>query len=362
MVTTVRSLGLTGIAGYEVAAECFLSGGLPAFDIVGLPDAAVREARERVRAAVKNCGAKFPVSRITVNLAPAGTKKAGTVYDLPIFVGLLAAAGELPPPPKDAAFLGELSLTGALRAVTGVLPMALAARDAGIRTLFVPADNAAEATLAEGLTVYGVPDEVPLREDMFCKGCTNPYGWTKWMIEQILADVARADAALSVVCLRYFNPVGAHESGLIGERPNGVPNNLMPYITQTAAGIRKELSIFGDDYETPDGTGVRDYIHITDLARGHIAAIGYTEEHVGWEAINLGTGHGTSVLKLVQTFERVNGVPVPHRIAPRRAGDLASCYAGTEKARRLLGWQAEKGLEDICRDAWRWQKSCDAER
>ncbi len=165
-------------------------------------------------------------------------------------------------------------------------------------------------------------------------------------------------AALSVVCLRYFNPVGAHESGLIGERPNGVPNNLMPYITQTAAGIRKELSIFGDDYETPDGTGVRDYIHITDLARGHIAAIGYTEEHVGWEAINLGTGHGTSVLKLVQTFERVNGVPVPHRIAPRRAGDLASCYAGTEKARRLLGWQAEKGLEDICRDAWRWQRAC----
>ncbi len=173
---------------------------------------------------------------------------------------------------------------------------------------------------------------------------------------------SQADAALSVVCLRYFNPIGAHESGLIGERPNGVPNNLMPYITQTAAGIRKELSIFGDDYETPDGTGVRDYIHITDLARGHIAAIGYTEEHVGWEAINLGTGHGTSVLKLVQTFERVNGVPctAPDRPAPR--GDLASCYAGTEKARRLLGWQAEKGLEDICRDAWRWQKSCDAER
>ena len=158
MVTTVRSLGLNGIAGYEVTAECFLSGGLPAFDIVGLPDAAVREARERVRAAVKNCGAKFPVSRITVNLAPAGTKKAGTVYDLPIFVGLLAADGDLPAPPKDAAFIGELSLTGALRGVSGVLPMALAAREAGIRTLYVPADNTAEATLAEGLTVYGVPD------------------------------------------------------------------------------------------------------------------------------------------------------------------------------------------------------------
>ncbi len=162
MVVTVRSLGLTGLSGYVVSAECFLSGGLPAFDIVGLPDAAVREARERVRAAVKNCGAKFPVSRITVNLAPAGRKKEGTVYDLPIFVGLLAAAGELDGPPPGAAFLGELSLTGALRGVNGVLPMALAARDAGVRELFVPAENAAEATLAGGLTVYGVPDAAAL--------------------------------------------------------------------------------------------------------------------------------------------------------------------------------------------------------
>ena len=158
MVVSVRSLGLNGISGYEVGAECFLSGGLPAFDVVGLPDAAVREARERVRAAVKNCGVKFPVSRITVNLAPAGRKKAGTVYDLPIFVGLLAAAGELPPPPGDAAFVGELSLTGAVRGVHGVLPMAMKAREIGVRQLFVPAENAAEATLAGGLTVYGVAD------------------------------------------------------------------------------------------------------------------------------------------------------------------------------------------------------------
>ena len=162
MVVTVRSLGLNGIAGYEVSVECFLSGGLPAFDVVGLPDAAVREARERVRAAVKNCGAKFPVSRITVNLAPAGQKKAGTVYDLPIFVGILAANGDLPVPPPDAAFLGELSLAGTLRGVTGVLPMALAAQAAGVRELFVPAENAAEATLADGLTVYGVPDVAAL--------------------------------------------------------------------------------------------------------------------------------------------------------------------------------------------------------
>jgi len=156
MVISVRSLGLNGISGYEVAAECFLSGGLPAFNIVGLPDAAVREARERVRAAVKNCGAKFPVSRITVNLAPAGQKKAGTVYDLPILVGILAANGDLPAPPADAAFIGELSLTGAVREIHGVLPMALAAKEAGIKTLFVPEENAAEATLAGEVTVYGV--------------------------------------------------------------------------------------------------------------------------------------------------------------------------------------------------------------
>ena len=162
MVVTVRSLGLTGLSGYEVSAECFLSGGLPAFDIVGLPDTAVREARERVRAAVKNCGCKFPVSRITVNLAPAGQKKAGTVYDLPIFVGLLAASEEVPPLPEDAAFLGELSLTGAVRGVDGVLPMALAARKAGIRQLFVPEENAAEATLAGGMTVFGVADVAAL--------------------------------------------------------------------------------------------------------------------------------------------------------------------------------------------------------
>ena len=162
MVVSIRSLGLNGIRGYAVSAECFLSGGLPNFDVVGLPDAAVREARERVRAAIKNCGAKFPVSRITVNLAPAGQKKAGTIYDLPIFVGILAANGDIPTPGEDTAFLGELSLTGALRGVTGVLPMAMAAKEAGIRNLFVPAENAAEATLAGGLTVYGVTDVVSL--------------------------------------------------------------------------------------------------------------------------------------------------------------------------------------------------------
>ncbi|MBQ9393627.1 MAG: GDP-mannose 4,6-dehydratase, partial [Oscillospiraceae bacterium] len=194
-------------------------------------------------------------------------------------------------------------------------------------------------------------------EEMPRGGCTNPYGWTKAMIEQILEDACTADPILRVVCLRYFNPVGAHESGLIGEMPNGIPNNLMPYITQTAAGIRKELSVFGNDYPTPDGTGVRDYIHVVDLAKGHAAALRYTAGHAGWEAINLGTGRGTSVLELVHTFEQVNGVQVPHRIAPRREGDLPASYANADKARRLLGWTAEKSVADMCRDSWNWQKN-----
>ena len=207
-------------------------------------------------------------------------------------------------------------------------------------------------------TVYGTVNPVPYREEMPTGNCTNPYGWTKQMIEIILRDTAAATEGMSAVCLRYFNPVGAHESGLIGERPNGIPNNLLPYITQTAAGIRKELSVFGNDYDTPDGTGVRDYIHVVDLARGHVAAVEYAMEHTGWEAINLGTGRGTSVLELVNAFEKVNGVAVPHKIAPRRPGDLATCYAATEKAERLLGWKASLGVEDMVRDAWRWQQNC----
>ena len=181
------------------------------------------------------------------------------------------------------------------------------------------------------------------------------------MIEQILRDAAKADDELSIVLLRYFNPIGAHESGLIGEAPNGIPNNLMPYIMQVAAGILPQLSVFGGDYPTPDGTGVRDYIHVVDLAKGHVAALHYALQHKGIEAVNLGTGRGYSVLDIVRAFERVNGVKVPYRIAPRRPGDLATCYAATEKAKELLGWQAEKDIDDMCRDAWRWQRNCTKE-
>ena len=206
-------------------------------------------------------------------------------------------------------------------------------------------------------TVYSGDNEMPLRETSRTGNCTNPYGWTKYMTEQILSGMAFADKEWSVVLLRYFNPIGAHESGMIGEDPRGIPNNLMPYITQTAAGIRPELTVFGNDYPTPDGTGVRDYIHVVDLARGHVAALEFSRTSPGWEAINLGTGRGSSVLEIVETFQRVNGVAVPYRIGPRRAGDLPTCYAATDKAARLLHWHAEKDLADMCRDAWRWQQS-----
>lgn len=204
-------------------------------------------------------------------------------------------------------------------------------------------------------TVYGIPETVPLVETM-PTSCTNPYGWTKLMTEQILQDVTKTDPELSVVLLRYFNPIGAHESGTIGENPNGIPNNLMPYITQVAVGKLKELGVFGNDYPTPDGTGVRDYIHVVDLAKGHVKAIDYANAHKGTEIFNLGTGVGYSVLDIVKTFSKVNNVEIPYQIKPRRAGDIAECYADPTKAKEVLGWTAEKTLEDMCRDSWNWQK------
>ena len=203
-------------------------------------------------------------------------------------------------------------------------------------------------------TVYGVPETVPLVEGM-PTGCTNPYGWTKLMNEQILTDAANADDNLSVVLLRYFNPIGAHESGLIGEDPNGIPNNLMPYITQVAAGKLERLGVFGDDYPTPDGTGVRDYIHVVDLAKAHVKAIDYSAGHKGTEIFNIGTGKGYSVLEIVNAFMRVNDLEIPYDIKPRRAGDIAECYSNPEKANKVLGWKAEKTLDDMCRDSWNWQ-------
>lgn len=206
-------------------------------------------------------------------------------------------------------------------------------------------------------TVYGNPEMLPLVETAR-RSCTNPYGQSKLTVEYILEDLARADAAFNIISLRYFNPIGAHESGLIGEDPSDIPNNLMPYISQVAVGKLDKLSVFGDDYDTVDGTGVRDYIHVVDLAKGHVSALSYIEKvgsGVGFCPLNLGTGNGTSVLQLVAAFEQNTGARVPYVIADRRAGDVASCYASADKARQLLGWQADFGIERMCVDAWRWQ-------
>ena len=206
-------------------------------------------------------------------------------------------------------------------------------------------------------TVYGDPEIIPITEECPKGQCTNPYGWTKSMLEQVLMDVQKADPEWNVVLLRYFNPIGAHESGLIGENPNGIPNNLLPYITQTAIGIRQELGVFGDDYDTPDGTGVRDYIHVVDLACGHVCALKAIEEKKGLAIYNLGTGHGYSVLDVVKAFEKANGLKVPYSIKPRRPGDIATCYCNPAKAKAELGWEAKYGIEEMCRDSWNFQKN-----
>ena len=207
-------------------------------------------------------------------------------------------------------------------------------------------------------TVYGEPEKMPITEDTPTGGTTNPYGTTKLFIEQILKDIYKSDNTWDICILRYFNPVGAHESGLIGEEPQGIPNNLMPYVVRVAAGILPQLSVFGNDYNTPDGTGVRDYIHVVDLAKGHVLALNKLEkENKGLFIYNLGTGTGYSVLDMVKAFEKATGKEVPYKIAPRRSGDIATCYANPKKAKEELGWEATKTLEDMCRDSWNYINS-----
>ena len=204
-------------------------------------------------------------------------------------------------------------------------------------------------------TVYGDPKTVPIAED-FPLSTTNPYGTTKLFIEQILRDWCKANSSLNVVLLRYFNPVGAHSSGLIGEDPNGIPNNLVPYVLKVAIGTLPNVNVFGDDYPTPDGTGVRDYIHVCDLANGHVAALQKIQENCGCETYNLGTGRGYSVLEIIKTIEEVSGKTIPYKIVGRRAGDIATCYADSTKAFKELGWKAEKTLKEMCADSWNWQQ------
>lgn len=218
-------------------------------------------------------------------------------------------------------------------------------------------NNVKNIIFSSSATVYGDPAFIPITEECPKGSCTNPYGWTKSMLEQILSDIQKADPEWNVILLRYFNPIGAHKSGTIGENPNGIPNNLMPYITQVAVGKRDHLTVFGDDYDTHDGTGVRDYIHVVDLAKGHVKALKKIEEKAGLKIYNLGTGIGYSVLDIVKNFEAATGVKIPYEIGPRRPGDIATCYSSADKAQKELGWSAENGIKEMCADSWNWQKN-----
>ncbi|MGQ9686851.1 MAG: UDP-glucose 4-epimerase GalE [Thiobacillaceae bacterium] len=229
--------------------------------------------------------------------------------------------------------------------VAGTVTLCEAMLEAGVKRI----------VFSSSATVYGDPHAVPIREDFPAGATTNPYGRSKFMIEEILRDLHVADPTWRIALLRYFNPVGAHESGLIGEDPNDIPNNLMPYIAQVAVGRRPHLNVFGNDYPTPDGTGVRDYIHVVDLAEGHVAALRYLDAHEGVVTVNLGTGRGYSVLDMVRAFSAASGREIPYRIAPRRPGDVACCYADPTLAERLFGWRAKRGIEQMCADTWRWQ-------
>ena len=230
--------------------------------------------------------------------------------------------------------------------IEGTLLMCQVMREHGVKNII----------FSSSATVYGDPAEIPITENCPKGVCTNPYGWTKWMIEQMLTDIAKADGEWKVTLLRYFNPIGAHPSGLIGEDPKGIPNNLLPYVAQVAVGRLEKLGVFGNDYDTPDGTGVRDYIHVMDLARGHVLALKHMEKQEGVEVFNLGTGHGYSVLDIVKAFSKACGHDIPYEIKARRAGDIACCYCDPKKAEEVLGFKAENGIEEMCRDSWNWQK------
>jgi len=324
---------LTGGAGYigsHVAIELAKAG-----HAVVIADDLSNSCVEAVRRAEELAGVPFAFHRLDVRDAAAlDALFAQERPDAVIHLAGLKAVGESVGVPLRYY---DVNLNATL-----VLLRVMAARGVG-RIIF-----------SSSATVYGVPEALPLTEESRVGvGLTNPYGWTKFMNEQILRDAAVADPGLSVCLLRYFNPVGAHPSGRIGEDPAGIPNNLMPFVTQVAAGRRACLRVFGDDYDTPDGTGVRDYIHVMDLARGHVAAL--DRAPVGVSVYNLGTGEGVSVLELVHAFEAATGAAIPYEIVGRRPGDIDACYASADKAFRELGWRTTQTLADACADAWRWQ-------
>jgi len=330
-----RSVLVTGGAGY-IGSHTVLELLLAGWDVVVL-DNLSNSSAESLRRVGRIAGREAPLVRADIRDEDAlRALLRSQRFDAVIHFAGLKAVGESVAQPLAYYENNVAGTTTLLRALA----------EAGVRRV----------VFSSSATVYGDPERVPIDESART-GPTNPYGRTKWMIELMLGDLAVAEPDWSIGILRYFNPVGAHESGLIGEDPRGVPNNLMPFVSQVAVGRRPQLSVFGGDWQTPDGTGVRDYIHVVDLARGHLAALERVLAHRGAFTVNLGTGRGHSVLELVRAFERASGRPVPYRIVDRRPGDIASCYADPSAAASLLGWRAELGIERMCADAWRWQQA-----
>lgn len=341
---TILVTGGAGFIGSHTCVELLQAG----YNVVVVDDLSnsSEKAIERVRAIVADAEA--------ASKAPAGAASSIAFHQLNILDrDALSAVFDAQPVDAVIHFAGfkavgesvEKPLEYYHNNLTGTFVLCDVMREHGCKSI----------VFSSSATVYGEPDSVPLTESAPKKPATNPYGWTKWMIEQILTDLHTADPEWDVVLLRYFNPIGAHESGLIGEDPKGIPNNLVPYVAQVAVGKLEAVGVFGDDYPTPDGTGVRDYIHVVDLARGHVAALDWMTGRTGVEVINLGTGKGSSVLDVIHAFERACGHELPYVIKPRRAGDIAENYADPAKARELLGWQAEYDLDRMCEDSWRWQ-------